>query len=308
MKKGKHEYFSFVKKSSFMGKTFLYKDYIGKNINLSKEMYMQDNLGKIEKEELFFKLSFLKEIIFILSHDSSLPEMVERKSIHINNIREIKQNTSSFDIDFAIKFIYNSNNIEGSKIPEEVVKDIIKGGKLNYENKNEAREALNSIRAFKYLGNFNFNLDSLKRLYNILTKDLIMENGEKYPRGFRKIDLVVGNSKVLSHKNIEKEIKRLFLDYRKKRRKVHPFILAFDFHLNYENIHPFRDGNGRTGRLIMNKILIQNGYPPVIVYKDNKLAYFKAIESAINGNKKKYYQFMLEQMNKSYDFILELLK
>ena len=65
-------------------------------------------------------------------------------------------------MDFAIKFIYNSNNIEGSKIPEEAVKKIINEGKLNYKNKNEAREALNSIRACNYLKDFNFNIDSLK--------------------------------------------------------------------------------------------------------------------------------------------------
>ena len=78
----------------------------------------------------------------------------------------------------------------------------------------------------------------------------------------------------------------MFLSYRKNRKKIHPFILAFDFHLNYEIIHPFRDGNGRTGRLILNKILMQNGYPPIIIFKDNKSAYFNAIKFARKGNKK----------------------
>ncbi len=83
--------------------------------------------------------------------------------------------------------------------------------------------------------------------------------------------------------------------------------MAYEFHLEYERIHPFRDGNGRTGRLILNKILIQNGYPPMIVYLGNKQRYFNAIEQAREGRIKKYYQFMLEQTNKSYDYFLELL-
>ncbi|MBI2057186.1 Fic family protein [Candidatus Pacearchaeota archaeon] len=309
IKKGRNSYFSFVKKSSFMGKNFLYKRYLGKNVAyISKEKYLLDNLKKIEKAEFEFKWEFLKEIIDKISYNKNLSKEIEKKSISINNLKDVKKNLPNLDVNFAIKFIYNSNNIEGSKIPEEAVKKIIEEGKLDYKNKNEARETLNSISAFRYLKDFNFNLSSLKRIYNLLIKDLIMETGEKYPRGFRKIELVVGNSKTLPYENIEKEIKKLFLDYRKKRKKIHPFILAFDFHLSYEIIHPFRDGNGRTGRLILNKILMQNGYPPMIVFKENKSAYFNAIKFAIKGNKKKYYQFMLEQMNKSYDFILELLK
>jgi len=65
--------------------------------------------------------------------------------------------------------------------------------------------------------------------------------------------------------------------------------LAYEFHLEYERIHPFRDGNGRTGRLILNKILIQNGLSPMIVYLGNKQRYFNAIEQAREGRIKKYY-------------------
>jgi Fic family protein len=54
---------------------------------------------------------------------------------------------------------------------------------------------------------------------------------------------------------------------------------AFDFHLKYEQIHPFENGNGRTGRFIMNKILLQNTFFPMIVFTENKQAYFNAIAS-----------------------------
>jgi Fic family protein len=87
-----------------------------------------------------------------------------------------------------------------------------------------------------------------------------------------------------------------------------PLIKLAISHYQFEAIHPFRDGNGRTGRLILNKILIQNGYPPLIVYNENKEKYFNAIKQAREGRRKKYYQFMLEQTNKSYNFILDLLK
>jgi len=307
--KGKKEtYLKFVKKSTFMGKKFVYKEHIGKGaLPMTKEKYLLENLNKITKEELKFKLAFLKSINKELSHNEKLPAEIEEKAIKISNIKEIKKYPESVEIDFAIKFIFNSNNIEGSKIPEEVVKKIIETGNLNYKNKNEAREALNSIDAFEYLKDFNFNLASIKRLYYISTNKLLMENNNPYPKGFKKVDLVVGDSTTTPPGEVKKELEELIKWYKKNKRKIHPLILAYEFHLEYEKIHPFRDANGRTGRLILNKILIQNGYPPMIVYKENKEKYFNAIKQAREGRKKKYYQFMLEQTNKSYTFLLDLL-
>lgn len=291
-----------------MGEKFVYKEHIGKGTTaITKEKYLLENLDKITKKELKFKLDFLKSINKDLSYSEKLPEKIEEKAIKINNLKEIKKYPESVETDFSIKFIFNSNNIEGSKIPEEVVKRIIETGNLSYKNKNEARETLNSIDAFEYLKDFNFNIASVKRLYYILTKKLLMENGNPYPKGFKRVNLIVGNSPTSDPKNVKKELEELIKWYKKNKGKIHPLILAYDFHLKYEEIHPFRDANGRTGRLILNKILIQNGYPPIIVYKDNKQSYFNAIEKAREGKKKKYYQFMLEQTNKSYDYFLELL-
>ena len=79
--------------------------------------------------------------------------------------------------------------------------------------------------------------------------------------------------------------------------------MAFDFHLKYEQIHPFEDWNWRTWRFLMNKILLQNGMFPMIVFKENKLSYFNAISSCSDWNKKKYYKFMIEQYKKTLDKI-----
>lgn len=308
VKIGNNTYLRFVKNTFFMGEKFVYREHLGKDTaSITKEKYLLENLRKVTEKELDFKLKFLKSINGGLSHDENLPKKVEEKAIRINNLKEIKKYPKPVEADFAIKFIFNSNNIEGSKIPEEAVKKIIETGNLSYENKNEAREALNSIDAFGYIDDFNFNFASTKRLYYLLTDRLVMDNGNPYPKGFRKIDLIVGNSLTTDPDDVERELKGLIDWYKKNKKKIHPLILAYDFHLRYEMIHPFRDANGRTGRLIMNKILVQNGYPPMIVYKENRQSYFNAIEKAREGRRKKYYQFMLEQTNRSYDYMLELL-
>ena len=203
----------------------------------------------------------------------------------------------------------NSNNSEGSKIPPQKVREIIDTGDTKYQNKNEVIEVKNSIIAFEYLQkSFKFNLNSVKRLYHILTKNLVLEGKTPYPKGFKKISNIVGNSQTTAPEDVEKELTSLMTWYQSNRRKLHPLIVAFELHRRYEFIHPFLDGNGRTGRFIMNKILMSAGYTPIIVYKDNKIAYFNALEKSKEKKLKSYYQFMLEQADKTYDFLLDTIR
>ena len=300
----------FVKKISFMGQLFVIKRYIGLDSSIfSKEKYILDNLEELSNEELKFKSLFLNLVKKELSHNENLPERIELKSIKIGNLLDGKKCEKDVNTEFSKEFIFNSNSIEGSKIPPERVREIIDTGDTKYQDRNEVKEVKNSILAFEYLQqSFKFNLTSIKRLYHLLTKDLFMQGNVPYPRGFKKEAVIVGNSQTTPPEKVEEELTRLLNWYRNNKNKIHPLILAFEFHKRYEMIHPFRDGNGRTGRLIMNKILMSAGYSPIIVYRENKLAYFNALEKTIDGRSKIYYQFMMEQIDKSYDYLLKVLQ
>ncbi len=306
----KKTYVSFVKKISFMKNIYVIKRHIGiDSLRITKEKYLLDNVEYLSKEEFNFRKKFLKQIKEKISHNKNIPEKVEMKAIKINNLSEGKNCQELLDIEFSKEFIFNSNNIEGSKIPAEKVREIIDSGETKYKNKNEVKEVENSIKAFDYLKNsFKFNLSSIKRLYYLLTKDLVMEGNGPYPKGFKKMQNMVGNSSTTPPQEVEKEIKELIKWYKQNKNKIHPLILAFEFHRRYEFIHPFLDGNGRTGRLIMNKILINSNYAPIIIYKKNKQAYFNSIEKSKEGKLKNYYQFILEQADESYDYLLKVLE
>jgi Fic family protein len=297
------EYTYFVKKISFLGKQKTIKEYMGKKTHfISKEEFLLKNIEKITKKELEFKKNFFKLISNISYKDF---EKTEKNSILINNLIESKKKNKEIEKIFAEEFIFNSNNIEGSRIPKEKVKEMIETGKTKYSNYNEVKEVINSIKSFEFIKkDFKFNEISIKRLYYILTENLLQENGRPYPNGYKKNEIIVGNSKTTSPENVKKEINELLERYKKNKKKEHPLQQAFDFHLNYESIHPFENGNGRTGRLIMNKILMANGYFPIIIFKENRKAYFNSIKKGREGKYKKYYSFMHEQMNKSYDYIL----
>jgi len=297
-------YSYFTKKFSFMRSQYKINKYIGKKPFISKESYILSNLEEITKKEFEIKKQFFpKELIY----HNKLLNQIEFNSIKLNNIIEATNNTT-IEAKMLEEFVYNSNNIEGSKLPKHELEKIFENIKSSYANKNEILEAKNSIKAYQYLKDeFTFSLRSIKKLYSILTKDLVMETGDYYPKGFRKTDIIVGNEPTLEPNKIKSELNSL-LQWHKNNKKSYPLKLAFDFHLKYELIHPFRDGNGRTGRLIMNKILMNNNYPLMIVFKDNTNAYFNSIKQGRDGKTKKYYQFMLEQQQKSYELTNKLLK
>ena len=75
------------------------------------------------------------------------------KAIKINNLKEASKFVKEIDIEFIIKFVFNSNSIEGSRIPQEIVRKAVEVGSVSYRNKNEVKEVFNSIIAYNYLIN-----------------------------------------------------------------------------------------------------------------------------------------------------------
>lgn len=309
------------KKDSWL---FLAKKVFSKKILVKLNSYkiFKDNFNLLIKKEL--DIIFLKEDYLNFLDKIYNKELLNKVLIKSKDLWNVIELINSFEdklidsnllwkgtfiqvwneLTFPKKFIYNSNNIEGSKIPEEEVEKIIENKKYIYKIKNEIQEVKNSIKSWDFLNSkFIFNEANIKKLYHILTKDLLQENWEKYPRWFKKVSNIVNNDITTSPEKVSEEIKDLINWYKNNKNNIFPLQLAFDFHLRYEQIHPFENGNGRTWRLLMNKILIRNWMFPMIVFTENKQSYFNAIASCKSWNKKKYYKFMLEQYKKTLDEI-----
>ena len=192
-----------------------------------------------------------------------------------------------------IQFAYNSNHIEGSTLTPEQTESIFDRGEISGKAKvDEVLETANHYKMFDYL------LDTISEP---LTKKLIKELHLKLRNGidedagnYKKFQNQIGSINPISTTNVKDvpaAIDKLLASYNCIDSVSLENIAAF--HSEFEKIHPFQDGNGRTGRAIMFRECIRNGIMPFVVYD----IYRKPYESGLNEWRKGNKQQLLETLN-----------
>ena len=227
-------------------------------------------------------------------------EKIEQLRGNLYRGKEALKEFGQFGIEAAFKtdFIYNSNKIEGSRVPRKTIEDMVKkGGRSNDEVKNSL-EALTYVRGLK-------KVTSIRKIIEL---HKILLGHEPTNHGLRKEPIIVGNSKTLPFQEIPNALKQLFDWFNAMNHKLYPPELAFEFYYRFERIHPFKDGNGRIGRILMNAILKEHRYHPIIIWDDNRRAHMGAFEKAVEGGIHKYLLFMSEQMEKTYEIYLKKMQ
>ncbi len=180
--------------------------------------------------------------------------------------------------DFKIDFTYNSNAIEGSTITLDETYAILEG-KITIGGKStkEYLDTVNHGHAFDFLlkvikENYDFDERLIKEIHSI-----VLANDNENRGKYRKVPVRVGSHRPTDALNIPIEIETLLKEYLKID-EIHLIKKIAEFHLKFESIHPFIDGNGRTGRLLLNFELMRNGYPPINIKFENRERYYKAFE------------------------------
>ena len=125
-------------------------------------------------------------------------------------------------------------------------------------------------------------------------------------KGYRTHDIhILGQPFKPSPARYVKADMKLLLDwYNKNEKSMHPLALAIFFHHKFESIHPFSDGNGRTGRVLMNLILIKHKYPPLIVPMTKREEYLQAMNDADKAREKSLLGTNIADYHKLFDFII----
>jgi len=214
---------------------------------------------------------------------------------------------------FAIKYTFDSNRIEGNTLTLQETQLVVNEGvTIAGKSMREHLEAINHTEAVDFVadmlvGKEDLNRRNLLEIHRLILKSIDNENAGIY----RKVPVRISGSEHQPPQPymIEKLMEDFFIHYEKQKKRLHPVILAAEMHERLATIHPFVDGNGRTSRLIMNFILLKNGYTITILKGDttSKLQYFKALERVqVNNEPNLFYELILDRVISSLNEHLEL--
>lgn len=203
-----------------------------------------------------------------------------------------KNKESLLDIVFEAELpesVYNSNAIENSTLTISETEKILLDMEVSRNvSVREVFEAKNLAQVFGYIKKKTNRKDVDKELILLLHKMLILNIDENIAGRFRKqYEYVrVGTYIAPAPEHIEAMIDAVLLEYSSSHTEYFLEKIA-KFHLEFEHIHPFCDGNGRIGRVLINYQFIQLGFPPIIIRDKEKALYYKSFGEYRNSNKKK---------------------
>ncbi|WP_312694336.1 Fic family protein [Caproiciproducens sp.] len=182
--------------------------------------------------------------------------------------------------EFMVEYTYNSNAIEGNTLTLQETALVLEGVTIDKKPLKDHMEAVGHRDAFLYVQNQEtFSEAIIKQIHTLVLMDRPEDRGV-----YRRIPVRIMGAfhEPPDPVMVPELMEKLASEFNNK--KLHPIESAALFHLKFEGIHPFVDGNGRTGRLILNLFLMQNGYPPVNVKFADRRRYYDCFDSYYRDN------------------------
>ncbi|MBS3065629.1 Fic family protein [Candidatus Pacearchaeota archaeon] len=285
--RGSKKYYYRVKSVKRGKKTDKERVYLG--VNLSKEKL------KIKEKEADKKLNIFSEILT----DKDLRFLA---SVKRDFSKEPKANYENRYETFCSLFAYDSTGIEGNTLTFEETSFLLFEGIVPKEKSmREIYEVLNYKKAFDFILDYKKDITkefilNLHRLVvvNTLKSYLVQQIGI-----YRNVGVKVGMHLPPKPEEVHKLMASLLRWYSTNKKKLHPLILASYFHIEFERIHPFVDGNGRVGRLLMNFIMHKNKFPLINIPKKRRFRYYGVLQTAHKtGNLNPFVRFLIEILKK----------
>lgn len=244
------------------GKVTHKREYLGKelpeNLNEIKEAF----LNKCMREGVFKKLSIIQKNF--RKEWKHYPESVKKEIL----------------IDLSVSFTYNTNAIEGSTITLPETDDIIKRKISPNKPLRDVQETVNHSKAF--FKSINEKADISSDLILMWHKEIFSDTKPDIAGTFRDYLVRVGNFRAPDWQDIKNLMKEFFEWYGKNKKTMNPVELAARAHYKFEKIHPFGDGNGRIGRLLIVYILKNNKYPLLVIEYKKRKSYYHALSKTEN--------------------------
>ncbi len=213
--------------------------------------------------------------------------------------------------DFKTYYVYNTNAIEGNTLTLKETNSLLNENKVpSGKDLREVYDHINEKETFDYILKTKPEL-SAQLMIEIHSR--LLKNIDERTGSFRMHNVRVfgADFETTDARYVFTDINILMKWYSDNKRKLHPLILAAAFHEKFERIHPFYDGNGRTGRMLLNLILLRNNLPPLIVKNKTRNEYYRVLsishKADLTKTEPKHYKelvhFYCKQLLETYEKI-----
>ena len=218
---------------------------------------------------------------------SSLLDLILEKKEKLASLRPLTPGeVERLREEFMVEFTYNSNAIEGNTLTLKETAMALEGMTIDQKPLKDHLEAVGHRDAFLYVQDIAKNNAPLSESMIKNIHALVLMNRPEDKGVYRKIPVKImgAYTEPVAPYMIEPKMAELITINEEREQLMNVIERIARFHIEFEGIHPFIDGNGRTGRLIMNLDLIRNGYPPINVKFTDRKRYYEAFDSYYKEN------------------------
>lgn len=242
---------------------------------------------------------------------AGLLSLVEKKRMRLSELRPLTPGeVERLRQDFMIEFTYNSNAIEGNTLTLQETALALEGMTVDKKPLKDHLEAVGHRDAFLYVqeiaaGELELSEYVVKNIHALVLMHRPEDKGI-----YRRIPVrIVGAyTEPIEPHLIKEKMESLLLKNEERKSQISSIERIARFHLEFEGIHPFIDGNGRTGRLILNLELIRSGFPPINVKFTDRKRYYDAFDAYYrDGDAGKMIDLIAEYVNERLDEYLNVL-
>ncbi len=234
---------------------------------------------------------------------------IEEKKLKLDGKRPLPESAlQRIKQDLYVEWSYNSNGIEGNTLNLNETRMVLNEGiTVKGKTMREHLEITNHHDAITFVEELATKTQSISernllRVHEIVMTKIEKEFAGRYRNGMVRI--VGANFTPPNYAKLDTLMRNYLKFVDKNPLDLNPLVLAAIMHHRFVWVHPFFDGNGRTIRLLMNLFLMQRGYPPAIILKNDRKKYYEALNQANNNNYEKLILLIMQAIERSLDIYL----